>query len=90
MIAPEVGRTGGDTTPAQHGAGHNTVISVLDLAGAERLQIDTNAGAKQARVFNLIIEGINLRTTEAEEVGAMLDRNRGDLDAMIADLRNAS
>ena len=46
-------------------------------------------GSGQPRFFNLIIEGINLATTEAEEIGALLDRNGGNIDAMIADLRGA-
>jgi phospholipid transport system substrate-binding protein len=37
--------------------------------------------------FNLFIEGINMLLTERTEIGAMLDRRRGDIDAMIADLR---
>ncbi len=47
-------------------------------------------GSGAPRVFNIIIEGINLTTTEREEVGALMDRNGGNIDAMIADLRNAS
>ena len=39
--------------------------------------------------FNMFIEGINLLLTERTEIGALLDRNRGDIDAMIADLRRA-
>ncbi len=39
--------------------------------------------------FNMFIEGINLLLTERTEIGALLDRNRGDIDAMIADLKNA-
>ena len=39
--------------------------------------------------FNMFIEGINMLLTERTEVGALLDRNRGDIDAMIADLRRA-
>ncbi|WP_432675796.1 MlaC/ttg2D family ABC transporter substrate-binding protein [Nioella aestuarii] len=68
------------------------VTSVAQLRGEAPFDVIwlVSDGSGQARVFNLIIEGINLRTTEAEEVGAILDRNRGDLDAMIADLRNAS
>ena len=41
----------------------------------------------QNKFFNLIIEGINLRTTENTEINALLDRNRGDMDAMIAELQ---
>lgn len=68
------------------------VTSVARLRGEAPFDVIwlVSDGSGAARVFNLIIQGINLRTTEAEEVGAMLDRNRGDLDAMIADLRNAS
>ncbi|MDJ0631522.1 MAG: ABC transporter substrate-binding protein [Rhodobacter sp.] len=39
--------------------------------------------------FNMFIEGVNLLLTERQEIGAMLDRRRGDIDAMIADLRKA-
>ncbi|MEL6619343.1 MAG: ABC transporter substrate-binding protein [Pseudomonadota bacterium] len=39
--------------------------------------------------FNMFIEGINLLLTERTEIGALLDRNRGDIDAMIADLQRA-
>lgn len=37
--------------------------------------------------FNIVIEGVDLLNSERIEMGAMLDRRRGDLDAMIADLR---
>lgn len=39
--------------------------------------------------FDMILEGISLRLSERTEIGAMLDRRRGDIDAMIADLRKA-
>ncbi len=39
--------------------------------------------------FNMFIEGINMMQTERTEVGALLDRNRGDIDAMIADLKKS-
>lgn len=41
------------------------------------------------RFFNMYVEGVNMLLTERREVGAMLDRRRGDIDAMIADLRKA-
>jgi len=37
--------------------------------------------------FNMFIEGINLLLTERTEIGAMIDRNGGDIDAMIRDLK---
>lgn len=36
--------------------------------------------------FNMFIEGINLLLTERSEVGALLDRNGGDIDKMIGAL----
>lgn len=41
----------------------------------------------QDKFFNMIVEGINLRTTENTEIGALLDQQRGNMDAMIAELR---
>ncbi len=40
--------------------------------------------------FNMFIEGVNLLLTERTEIGALLDQNRGDIDAMISDLRALS
>ena len=37
--------------------------------------------------FNMFIEGINLLLTERAEVGALIDRNGGNIDAMIRDLK---
>lgn len=39
--------------------------------------------------FNMFIEGINLLLTERTEIGAMIDRNGGNIDAMINDLKSA-
>ena len=39
--------------------------------------------------FNMYIEGINLLLTERTEIGALLDRNNGDIDAMISQLKAA-
>lgn len=46
-------------------------------------------GEKSGRFYNMYVEGVNMLLTERTEVGAMLDRRRGDIDAMIADLRRA-
>ena len=37
--------------------------------------------------FNMFIEGVNLLLTERTEIGALIDRNGGNIDAMISDLR---
>lgn len=39
--------------------------------------------------FDMLIEGISLLKSEKAEIGAMLDRRKGDLDAMIKDLKRA-
>ena len=41
------------------------------------------------RFFNLYIEGINMLLTERTEIGSMLDKRRGDIDALIEDLKKA-
>lgn len=39
--------------------------------------------------FDMIIEGISLRLSERTEIGAMLDKRKGSIDALIADLKTA-
>lgn len=40
----------------------------------------------QDRFFDMVVEGISLRLSEKEEIGAMLDKRGGDLNAFISDL----
>lgn len=40
----------------------------------------------QNKFFDLLIEGISLLKTERTEIGALLDRRRGNLDQLIQDL----
>ena len=40
--------------------------------------------------FNMFIEGINMLLTERTEIGALLDRNGGNIDKMIAALEAAA
>lgn len=40
--------------------------------------------------FNMYIEGVNLLLTERTEIGAILDRSKGDIDTMIAELKRQS
>jgi len=39
--------------------------------------------------FNMFIEGVNMMASERTEIGAMLDKRGGNLDAMIRDLQTA-
>ncbi|MFT5364092.1 MAG: phospholipid transport system substrate-binding protein, partial [Dinoroseobacter sp.] len=39
------------------------------------------------RFFDIRIEGASLARTEREEIGALLDQRRGDIDQLIAHLQ---
>lgn len=41
------------------------------------------------KFFDMIIEGISLRLSEKAEIGAMLDRRKGNINLLIRDLKNA-
>jgi len=41
----------------------------------------------QDRFFDMVIEGVSMRLSERTEIGAMLDRRNGNIDALIRDLR---
>lgn len=41
------------------------------------------------RFFNMYIEGVNMLLTERTEIGSMLDKRKGSIDQLIADLPNA-
>lgn len=43
----------------------------------------------RAKFFDMIIEGISLRLSEKEEIGAMLDRRKGNIDQLTQDLKKA-
>lgn len=58
------------------------------LRGESPFQVTFHV-AESNRFFNMYVEGVNMLLTERQEIGAMLDRRRGDIDAMIADLRKA-
>jgi phospholipid transport system substrate-binding protein len=62
------------------------VISTAYLQGEAPFDVRWHVSDKSGRplFFNIIIEGVNMLATERTEIGAMLDRQGGDLDAMIA------
>lgn len=72
-----------------------TVYSVTSVArmrrrsgATERLSVvwQLSERSPENRFFNLIIDGVNLFVIEREEVPALLDQRRGNLDQLIADL----
>ncbi|MCL4188309.1 MAG: ABC transporter substrate-binding protein [Rhodobacteraceae bacterium] len=67
------------------------VVSMVTMRGEPPFEVRWHVSDRSGRqlFFNMIIEGVNMLATERTEIGAMLDRRRGDLEAMIADLRRA-
>ncbi len=67
------------------------VETVAYLQGEAPFEVTFHVSDRTGRdlFFNMFIEGINLLLTERSEVGALLDRNGGDIDRMIAALRQA-
>lgn len=65
------------------------VQSVAKLQGQApfdvRFQVFEKNG--QQRFFNILIEGVNMLSSERAEIGALLDKNGGNIDAMIAQLK---
>ncbi len=64
------------------------VRSVALLRGESPFEVTFLVSDKsgQDKFFNMFIEGVNLLLTERVEIGAMLDRRKGNIDHLIADL----
>lgn len=67
------------------------VRAVANLRGQAPYQVSFMVSDRSGKdlFFDLIIEGVSLRLSERTEIGAMLDRRKGDIDALIADLKTA-
>lgn len=65
------------------------VISVARLKGEAPFDLRWHVSDKSGslKFFNLIIEGVNMLASERAEIGAMLDKQRGDVDALTAVLK---
>lgn len=61
------------------------------LRGQSPFDVTFNVSDKSGReqFFNVYIEGVNLLLTERTEIGAMLDRRKGNIDALVQDLQSA-
>ncbi len=68
------------------------VVSTANMPGQAPFQVVFRVSDKSGRdlFFDIVIEGISLLKTERTEIGAMLDRRRGDINGLIQDLRGAS
>ena len=65
------------------------VRALAYLQGQSPLEVSfvVSDGSGQPKFINMFIEGINMITSERTEIGSMLDRRRGDIDALITDLQ---
>lgn len=66
------------------------VKTVAKLRGESPFEVTFLVSDKSGRgkFFNLFVEGVNMLLTERTEIGAMLDKRRGDIDALIRDLKS--
>jgi phospholipid transport system substrate-binding protein len=67
------------------------VISVAHLQGEAPFDLRWHVSDKSGKnlFFNIIIEGVNMLASERTEIGSLLDRQGGNLDALIEELRTA-
>ncbi len=67
------------------------VISTVHLRGEAPFEVRFLVSDRSGRdlFFDMLIEGVSLRLSERTEIGAMLDARKGNIDALIQDLRSA-
>lgn len=67
------------------------VKSFVTLRGRRPFEVAFLVSDRSGRdlFFDMIIEGISLRLTERTEIGSMLDRRKGNIDALIGDLKQS-
>ena len=67
------------------------VISIAHLKGESPFEVRWHVSDKSGslKFFNIIIEGVNMLASERAEIGAMLDTQKGDVDALTAALKKA-
>ncbi|WP_456389725.1 MlaC/ttg2D family ABC transporter substrate-binding protein [Profundibacter sp.] len=70
---------------------HVEVKTIAHLKGQAPFDVTFYVSDKSGKVlfYNMFIEGISLVLTERTEIGAMLDKRKGNIDAMIKDLKTA-
>jgi phospholipid transport system substrate-binding protein len=80
-----------EVTGAQPVKSYYEVISVAHLKGEAPFDLRWHVSDKSGRnlFFNIIIEGVNMLASERAEIGSMLDKRKGDIEALIADLKSA-
>jgi len=67
------------------------VKSTVRLKGSSPFEVRFLVSDRSGKdlFFDMVIEGISLRLSERTEIGSMLDKRKGDINALIADLKKA-
>jgi phospholipid transport system substrate-binding protein len=80
-----------DVTGARAVKNFQEVQAVAKLKGQSPFAISFMVSDRSGsdKFFDLLIEGISLLKSERAEIGAMLDKRRGNIDALIQDLASA-
>lgn len=80
-----------EVTDARPYKSYYEVVSTATLQGEAPFDLRWWVGDKSGRnlFFNIIIEGVNMLASERTEIGAVLDKNGGEIDKLIGAL-NAS
>ena len=65
------------------------VKAIIEFRGGSKMELIFLVSDRSGRplFFNIFWEGINMLLAERTEIGAMLDQRRGDLKALISDLK---
>ncbi len=70
---------------------YHEVRARVTLRGSAPFDVRFHVSSRSGRdlFFDMLIEGVSLRLTERTEIGAMLDQNGGNIDAMIRTVSRA-
>ncbi len=70
---------------------YHEVISTAHLRGEAPFEVRFLVSDRSGKdlFFDMKIEGISLLISERTEIGAMLDKRKGDIDALIKDVKKA-
>ena len=79
-----------EVTDAKPFKSYFEVISVAYLPGETPFDLRWHVSDKSGKdlFFNLIIEGVNMLASERAEIGALLDKRKGNIDQLIEDLKS--
>lgn len=64
------------------------VLTKTRLAGKSPFDVVFVVAAKNGKFIDMKVQGISIAKSERKEIGAMLDRRKGDLNKLIADLKS--